>query len=133
MWNGEGRFTRSFQRHREWFETSRDPQRRQNPEWKSEELDSLLDAIRGDPRILLIDREFTRPRAIALLALSDCFLSLHRSEGFGRGPAEAMLLGKPVIVTDYSGTREFATSETALLVDYQLVRKHPAKAVTGDG
>jgi glycosyltransferase involved in cell wall biosynthesis len=90
-------------------------------EWKPEERNSLLDAIRGDPRILLIDREFTRPRAIALLALSDCFLSLHRSECFGRGPAEAMLLGKPVIVTDYSGTRDFATSETALLVDYQLV------------
>jgi glycosyltransferase involved in cell wall biosynthesis len=32
-----------------------------------------------------------------------------------------MLLGKPVIVTDYSGTRDFATSETALLVDYELV------------
>jgi glycosyltransferase involved in cell wall biosynthesis len=90
-------------------------------DWKPEERDSLLEAIRGDPRILLIDREFTRPRAIALLALSDCFLSLHRSEGFGRGPAEAMLLGKPVIVTDYSGTRDFATSETALLVDYELV------------
>jgi glycosyltransferase involved in cell wall biosynthesis len=90
-------------------------------EWKPEERDSLLDAIRGDPRILLINREFTRPRAIALLALSDCFLSLHRSEGFGRGPAEAMLLGKRLIVTDYSGTRDFATSETALLVDYELV------------
>jgi glycosyltransferase involved in cell wall biosynthesis len=90
-------------------------------DWKPEERDSLLEAIRGDPRILLIDREFTRPRAIALLAMSDCFLSLHRCEGFGRGPAEAMLLGKPVIVTDYSGTRDFATSETALLVDYELV------------
>jgi glycosyltransferase involved in cell wall biosynthesis len=90
-------------------------------EWKPEERDRLLGAIHGDPRILLIDGEFTRPRAIALLALSDCFLSLHRSEGFGRGPAEAMLLGKPVIVTDYSGTRDFATSETALLVDYELV------------
>jgi glycosyltransferase involved in cell wall biosynthesis len=90
-------------------------------DWLPEERDRLLEAIRGDPRILLIDREFTRPRAIALLALSDCFLSLHRSEGFGRGPAEAMLLGKPVIATDYSGTRDFATSETALLVDYELV------------
>jgi glycosyltransferase involved in cell wall biosynthesis len=90
-------------------------------EWKPEERDRLLEVIHGDSRILLIDREFTRPRAIALLALSDCFLSLHRSEGFGRGPAEAMLLGKPVIVTDYSGTRDFATSETALLVDYELV------------
>ena len=39
----------------------------------------------------------------------------------GRGPAEAMLLGKPVIVTDYSGTRDFTTSETALLVGYELV------------
>lgn len=89
--------------------------------WKPEERDGLLETIRGDPRILLIDRELARPRAIALLALSDCFLSLHRSEGFGRGPAEAMLMGKPVIVTDYSGTRDFATSDTAILVDYELV------------
>jgi glycosyltransferase involved in cell wall biosynthesis len=89
--------------------------------WKPEERGNLLEAIRGDPRILLIDREFTRPRGAALLALADCFLSLHRSEGFGRGPAEAMLLGKPVIVTDYSGTADFATPETALLVDYKLV------------
>jgi glycosyltransferase involved in cell wall biosynthesis len=77
--------------------------------------------IRGDPRTVIIDQEQTRPRAIALSALCDCSLSLHRSEGFGRGPAEAMLLGKPVIVTDYSGTRDFATRETALLVDYELV------------
>src|SRR6202011_2030746 len=42
-------------------------------------------------------------------------------EGLGRGPAEAMLRRKPVIVTDYSGARDFATSETALLVDDELV------------
>jgi glycosyltransferase involved in cell wall biosynthesis len=90
-------------------------------EWKSEERDALLEAIRGDPRIVLIDRELSRARAIALLTLSDCFVSLHRSEGFGRGPAEAMLLGKPVITTDYSGTSDFATRETALLVNYRLV------------
>jgi glycosyltransferase involved in cell wall biosynthesis len=89
--------------------------------WKPEDRDALLEIIRGEPRILIIDQELARPRAIALVALSDCFLSLHRSEGFGRGPAEAMLLGKPVIVTDYSGTRDFATRETALLVDYRLV------------
>jgi glycosyltransferase involved in cell wall biosynthesis len=88
---------------------------------KRDDHDNLLEAVRGDPRILLIDREFSRPRAIALLALTDCFLSLHRCEGFGRGPAEAMLLGKPVITTAYSGTADFATRETALLVDYQLV------------
>jgi glycosyltransferase involved in cell wall biosynthesis len=90
-------------------------------EWKPDDRDNLLDAIGGDPRILLIDCELPRPRAIALLALTDCFLSLHRAEGFGRGPAEAMLLEKPVIATDYSGTTDFATRETALLIDYELV------------
>ena len=89
--------------------------------WKAEERDGLSGVIRGDPRIMLVDCELTRPRAIALLALCDCFVSLHRSEGFGRGPAEAMLLGKPVIMTDYSGTRDFATRDTALLVDSELI------------
>jgi glycosyltransferase involved in cell wall biosynthesis len=89
--------------------------------WKPEERDALNERIRSDPRIQVIDQELARPRAIALVALADCFVSLHRSEGFGRGPAEAMLLGKPVIVTDYSGTRDFATAETALLVGGELV------------
>jgi glycosyltransferase involved in cell wall biosynthesis len=89
--------------------------------WKPEDRDALSETVRGDPRILVIDQELARPRAIALVALADCFVSLHRSEGFGRGPAEAMLLGKPVIVTDYSGTRDFATAETALLVGGELV------------
>jgi glycosyltransferase involved in cell wall biosynthesis len=89
--------------------------------WKQEERKALCEAVRGDSRVVILDREFARPRATGLLALTDCFLSLHRSEGFGRGPAEAMLLGKPVIMTDYSGTRDFATPETALLVGYDLV------------
>jgi glycosyltransferase involved in cell wall biosynthesis len=89
--------------------------------WKAEERDALNQTVRADPRILVIDQEFPRPRAIALVALADCFVSLHRSEGFGRGPAEAMLLGKPVITTDYSGTSDFATAQTALLVGGELV------------
>jgi glycosyltransferase involved in cell wall biosynthesis len=89
--------------------------------WKPEDRDALIETVRGDPRILVIDQELARPRAVALVALTDCFVSLHRSEGFGRGPAEAMLLGRPVITTDYSGTRDFCTAETALLVGGELV------------
>ena len=48
-------------------------------------------------------------------------MSLHRSEGFGLTIAEAMLIGKPVITTGYSGNLDFATDETALLVDYKLI------------
>ena len=57
----------------------------------------------------------------ARTACADIVLSLHRAEGFGLVMAEAMLLGKPVILTDYSGTRDYATRETALLVGYRLV------------
>lgn len=51
----------------------------------------------------------------------DCFVSLHRAEGFGRGVSESMRLGKPVIATAYSGNMDFMAPETSLLVDYQLI------------
>ena len=56
-----------------------------------------------------------------LVRCCDCFVSLHRSEGFGRGMAEAMFLGKPVIATGYSGNMDFMSSETAFLVPYELI------------
>ena len=49
-----------------------------------------------------------------LLAATDAFVSLHRSEGFGFGLAEAMLLGKPAIGTDYSGNADFLTATPAI-------------------
>jgi glycosyltransferase involved in cell wall biosynthesis len=101
--------------------------------WKPEERDALNETVRDDLRILVIDQELARPRAVALVALADCFVSLHRSEGFGRGPAEAMLLGKPVITTDYSGTRDFASAQTALLVGCELVPVGPDEYPGAEG
>ncbi len=74
-----------------------------------------------DPRIEIRDAKIDRAEVIALIEAADAFVSLHRAEGFGRGPAEAMWLGKPVISTDYSGTSDFADHETAFLVGYQRV------------
>ena len=73
-----------------------------------------------DPRIEIRDTILERDDVIALVQSADAFVSLHRSEGFGRGPAEAMLLGKPVILTGYSGTADFATPDCAYVVDYKL-------------
>ncbi len=51
----------------------------------------------------------------------DCYVSLHRAEGFGFGMLEAMQLGRPVIATAYSGNMEFCTPDNCYLVDYDLV------------
>ncbi len=71
--------------------------------------------------VTVITRKMSDNEAKNLVRCCDCFLSLHRSEGFGRGMAEAMFLGKPVIATGYSGNMDFMSAETALLVPFELV------------
>jgi len=74
-----------------------------------------------DPRIRLIDRFLDAEQAMGLLSVVDCYVSLHRAEGFGLGMAEAMALGKPVIATDYSGNTDFTTADNSCLVPAPLV------------
>jgi glycosyltransferase involved in cell wall biosynthesis len=68
-----------------------------------------------------------------LVRVCDVFVSLHRSEGFGRGMAEAMALGRPAIATGYSGNVDFMPAGTGLLVDYELVPVAPDAYPHGDG
>ena len=74
-----------------------------------------------DGHVQLIERTMTDNEIKNLVRCCDCFISLHRSEGFGRGLAEAMLLGKPVIATAYSGNMDFMNNQNSLLVDYTLI------------
>jgi GT2 family glycosyltransferase/glycosyltransferase involved in cell wall biosynthesis len=72
--------------------------------------------------VTLIDAVYSQEETLALMNACDCYVSLHRSEGLGLTMAEAMLLGKPVIATGYSGNLDFMDSSNSLLVDYRLVR-----------
>lgn len=85
------------------------------------DISALLDeASRQDPRIVIIKSTLAHQDVIALIASCDCYVSLHRSEGFGLGMVEAMAHGKPVIATDFSGSQDFLTSETGFPVDFTL-------------
>jgi hypothetical protein len=66
-----------------------------------------------DQRIHLVVDSLDRNDLLALYGCCDVFLSLHRSEGFGRGMAEALQLGLDVIATDYSGNTDFCTGPLA--------------------
>jgi glycosyltransferase involved in cell wall biosynthesis len=80
----------------------------------------LETVAKRDRRITIMQGDWGRADILALMASVDCFVSLHRSEGFGLGMAEAMLLGKPVIGTAFSGNTEFLTEETGYPVPYQM-------------
>lgn len=73
-------------------------------------------------RVTIIDATLTDNETKNLVRCCDCFLSLHRSEGFGRGPAEAMFLGKPVVATGWSGNMDYMDDSVAFLVKYELRR-----------
>jgi glycosyltransferase involved in cell wall biosynthesis len=75
----------------------------------------------GLGRLVMIERGLTESETKNLVRCCDCFVSLHRSEGFGRFLAEAMILGKPVIATAYSGNMDFMATDVACLVGYRLV------------
>jgi len=87
-----------------------------SPAWKA-----MIEEIGGDRRVIVINETMSRAEVLALFDACDCYVSLHRSEGFGRGPAEAMLLGKPVIATNYSGNLDYMTEVNSCLVNYELV------------
>ncbi len=59
-----------------------------------------------------------------LMAAADIVISLHRSEGFGLVPAQAMALGKPVIATGWSGNLDFMNKNNSALVSYSLMPVH---------
>ena len=79
---------------------------------------TLLALAEGHPGVTVLDGHMTAEDKNALIRALDCYVSLHRSEGFGLTIAEAMLLGTPVIATDYGGSTELVTSFNAYPVDW---------------
>jgi glycosyltransferase involved in cell wall biosynthesis/SAM-dependent methyltransferase len=91
-----------------------------NGDYKPERLAEVRRAAAGHPDIHIVDRYVTGREKDALVAACDCYVSLHRAEGFGLTLGEAMVLGKPVIATGFSGNTDFMTPENSYLVDWQL-------------
>lgn len=79
----------------------------------------LARAALAHPRVHVLDRHLPAEEKNALIAALDCYVSLHRSEGFGLTLAEAMLLGVPVVATDFGGSRDFVTPFNAWPVDWR--------------
>jgi len=81
------------------------------------QLQEITSAI---PGVMLLTDTFAPDQIHGLVNCSDAFVSLHRSEGFGRGPAEAMILGKAAIATGYSGNMDYMNKANSFPIGYRM-------------
>jgi glycosyltransferase involved in cell wall biosynthesis len=84
------------------------------------ELWGLKKLVRG-ANVRIFNQVLPRTAIDSLMSLSDAYVSLHRSEGFGLTLSEAMACGKPVIATGYSGNMDFMTPDNSFPVRFRLV------------
>lgn len=84
------------------------------------ELDRELGGIPSG-RVMVVEKYLSYGDVLALYAACDAFISLHRAEGLGLGLMEAMLLGKPIVATGWSGNMDFMDASCAALVRYTFV------------
>ncbi len=93
----------------------------QNVTGNEADFAALRAAVADLPGTILLTETLSRADVYALEAACDCFVSLHRSEGFGLAVAECMYLGKPVISTDWSATAEFVDATNGCPVRAPLI------------
>jgi glycosyltransferase involved in cell wall biosynthesis len=89
-------------------------------DYRRASYEELAFAARDRPDIYVIDDSLSVADKNGLLESCDCYVSLHRSEGYGLPLAECMAMGKPVIATAYSGNLDFMGPGNSYLVDYTL-------------
>ncbi|MEG5139781.1 MULTISPECIES: glycosyltransferase [unclassified Microcoleus] len=92
-----------------------------NSDKNLQDLALLNSAIANCSNIKHLDGYLSKNKINGLLDNCDCYVSLHRCEGFGLTMAEAMFYGKPVIATGYSSNTEFMNVGNSFLVKYKLI------------
>ena len=81
----------------------------------------LNNMLKDRPDIHLITDSLAYEDMISLIESCDLFLSPHRSEGFGLMLAEAIILGKTVLATAWSGNMEFMSGVPKAHLPFKLI------------
>ncbi len=82
-------------------------------------IGELRQAARGAPVVLLTEPA-SRAQMDAWFHACDAYVSLHRSEGLGMQPIEALFLGKAVVATAYGGVTDYLDASTAFPVAHRI-------------
>ena len=90
----------------------------------------ILETTDTEQRIVLLDGVLPADQLATLKAVPDCYISLHRSEGWGLNILESLLMGVPVVATAYGGSEQFLRPlyerrAPLLRIPYDLVNVSP--------
>jgi len=86
------------------------------------EKSKLISLIGESKNIKLIDGNYSYLNILRFINNSNCYISLHRSEGFGMTLVEAMAFKVPVICTAYSGNMDFTNKNNSFLVKFKMCK-----------
>ena len=100
---------------------------------RSSALTDLVAELRANPAFRIIDDTLDDDAMRHLQAACDCYVSLHRSEGFGLNIAECMAAGRLAIATDFSGNRDFTFADNSMPIPYAMRAVQRDEYVSGGG
>jgi len=95
------------------------------------DINRIKDQVSGNlPNIYLLHGEMTDKEMNQLNNDSKVksFISFTKGEGYGRPLAEAAITGKPTIVSNWSGHRDFLYPDYNILIGGELKNVHPSSA-----
>jgi len=73
------------------------------------------------PELEIINKVLTRNELLGIYKTANCFVLPSRGEGIGRPLLDAMVMGTPIITTNWSGQADYLNETNAFLIDYKLV------------
>jgi len=94
----------------------------------ADEREFLMREFDGYKNVYILEETLSKTQFNSLLKSCDCYISLHRSEGFGLVLAECMMLDTIVVATRWSANVEFMDDESSVLVDTHIIeldREYP--------
>lgn len=78
----------------------------------------LLGEIKKSKNIILLDEYLSKNEINQLEKRTNCYISMHRSEGLGIPLIESILLKKPVIATNFGGNTDFMQNKNSFLIKF---------------
>jgi len=78
--------------------------------------------IKNHKNIIFIDEYINHNEIYKLIDFSNFFISTHKSEGLGLNLLQAMIQGKIVIATNYSGNTDFMNYKNSIMLDFYKIK-----------